>query len=282
MKIIRTVKEMHSYSETFRKVGKNVSLVPTMGFLHEGHLSLMREAKKRSDVLVVSIFVNPIQFGPYEDYDAYPRNFERDLEMVESIRGDCIYAPEVSEMYPDGYQTSVQVDRVTKKLCGITRPTHFNGVTTVVTKLFNAVKPHLSIFGEKDFQQLVVIKRMVCDLNMDIDVIGMPIVREVDGLAMSSRNKYLTPDERTSALCLSKSLFEAKKMFETGERNAEVLIDHVKSTISSEKTGKIDYIKICDFVNLEDCSVIERDSVMALAVYFNKTRLIDNIILSIR
>jgi pantoate--beta-alanine ligase len=201
--------------------------------------------------------------------------------MIESIGGDCIYAPEVSEMYPDGYQTSVQVDRVTKNLCGITRPTHFNGVTTVVAKLFNAVKPHLSIFGEKDFQQLIVIKRMVLDLNMDIDVVGMPIVREEDGLAMSSRNKYLTPDERTAALCLSQSLFEVKKMFEAGERSAEVLIGHVKNTICSKGTGKIDYIKICDVVNLEDCSVIERDSVMALAVYFNKARLIDNIVLTI-
>jgi pantoate--beta-alanine ligase len=200
--------------------------------------------------------------------------------MVESIGCDCIYAPEVSEMYPDGYQTSVQVERVTKNLCGITRPTHFNGVTTVVAKLFNAVKPHLSIFGEKDFQQLIVIKRMVLDLNMVIDVVGVPIVREEDGLAMSSRNKYLNPDERTAALCLSQSLFEAKKMFEAGERSAEILIDHVKNIICSKKTGKIDYIKICDVVNLEDCSVIERDSVMALAVYFNKARLIDNIVLT--
>jgi pantoate--beta-alanine ligase len=280
MKIIRTVKEMHSYSESFRKAGKTLSLVPTMGFLHEGHLSLMREAKKKSDVLVVSVFVNPIQFGPGEDYDAYPRNFERDREMVEAIGCDCIYAPKVSEMYPDGYQTSVQVDKVIKNLCGTTRPTHFNGVTTVVAKLFNAVKPHLSIFGEKDFQQLIVIKRMVFDLNMDIDVIGMPIVREEDGLAMSSRNKYLTPDERMAALCLSQSLFEAKKMFEAGERSAEVLIDHVKNIICSKGTGKIDYIKICDVVNLEDCFFIEKDSVMALAVYFNKARLIDNIVLT--
>jgi pantoate--beta-alanine ligase len=280
MRIIRTVKEMHSYSESFRKAGKTLSLVPTMGFLHEGHLSLMREAKKKSDVLVVSVFVNPIQFGPGEDYDAYPRNFERDREMVEAIGCDCIYAPKVSEMYPDGYQTSVQVDKVIKNLCGTTRPTHFNGVTTVVAKLFNAVKPHLSIFGEKDFQQLIVIKRMVFDLNMDIDVIGMPIVREEDGLAMSSRNKYLTPDERMAALCLSQSLFEAKKMFEAGERSAEVLIDHVKNIICSKGTGKIDYIKICDVVNLEDCFFIEKDSVMALAVYFNKARLIDNIVLT--
>jgi len=280
MKIIRTVKEMHAYSESFRNAGKTVSLVPTMGFLHEGHLSLMREAKKRANVLVVSIFVNPTQFGPGEDYDAYPRNFERDCEMVESIGCDCIYAPEVLEMYPSGYQTSVQVDRVTKNLCGITRPAHFNGVTTVVAKLFNAVKPHLSIFGEKDFQQLIVIKRMVLDLNMDVDVIGMPIVREEDGLAMSSRNKYLTPAERKAALCLSQSLFETKKMFEAGERNAEVLMDYVKDIICSEGTGKIDYAKICDVVNLEDCSVIENDSVMALAVYFNKARLIDNIVLA--
>lgn len=281
MKIIRTVKEMHAYSDAFRSACKTVSFVPTMGFLHEGHLSLMREAKKRSDVLVVSIFVNPIQFGPGEDYDAYPRNFERDRELVESIGGDCIYAPEVTEMYPEGYQTSVQVDRVTKNLCGITRPAHFNGVTTVVAKLFQAVKPHLAIFGEKDFQQLIVIKRMVLDLNMDIDVIGLPIVREADGLAMSSRNKYLTPDERTAALGLSQSLFEAKEMFDAGERSAEVLIDHVKNAIGSKGTGKIDYIKICDVVNLEDCSVIETDSVMALAVYFNKARLIDNMVFSI-
>jgi len=281
MKIIRTVKEMHAYSDACRTANKTVSFVPTMGFLHEGHLSLMREAKKRSDVLVVSIFVNPIQFGPGEDYDAYPRNFERDSEMIESVGGDCIYAPEVSEMYPEGYQTSVQVDKVTKNLCGITRLTHFNGVTTVVAKLFHAVKPHLAIFGEKDFQQLIVIKRMVLDLNMDVDVVGMPIVREKDGLAMSSRNKYLTPEERIAALCLSRSLFEVKEMFAAEERSAEVLINHVKDKITSDGTGKIDYIKICDVVALEDCSVIDSDSVMALAVYFNKARLIDNIVLTL-
>ncbi len=282
MKIIRTVKEMQAYSESLRNGGKKISFVPTMGFLHEGHLSLMRAGNEIADILVVSIFVNPIQFGPGEDYEDYPRNFEQDQEMVSSSGGDCIYAPVVSEMYPEGYQTSVQVEKVTKNLCGITRPTHFNGVTTVVAKLFNAVKPHLAIFGEKDFQQLAVINRMVLDLNMDIEVIGMPIVREKDGLAMSSRNKYLTPDERKEALCLSQSLFEVKKMFEAGERNAAVLIDFARGKISSGGTGKIDYIKICDVMNVEDCSVIENDSVMALAVYFNKARLIDNIVLSTR
>jgi len=281
MKIIRTVKEMQAYSESLRNGGKKISFVPTMGFLHEGHLSLMRAGKERADILVVSIFVNPIQFGPGEDYEDYPRNFERDQERVASSGGDCIYAPVVSEMYPEGYQTSVQVEKVTKNLCGITRPTHFNGVTTVVAKLFNAVKPHLAIFGEKDFQQLAVINRMVLDLNMDLEVIGMPILREKDGLAMSSRNKYLTPEERKEALGLSQSLFEVKKMFEAGERNAAVLIDFVRGKISSGGSGKIDYIKICDVVNIEDCSVIEDDSVMALAVYFNKARLIDNIVLSI-
>lgn len=277
MKIIRTVREMHAYSEEVRTSGKTLSLVPTMGFLHEGHLSLMREAKKRSDVLVVSIFVNPIQFGPGEDYEAYPRNFDRDREMVETVGTDCIYAPEVSEMYPEGYQTTVQVDRVTQNLCGIARPTHFNGVTTVVTKLFNAVKPHTAIFGEKDFQQLMVIRRMVLDLNMDIAVIGMPIVRETDGLAMSSRNKYLTPAERTAALRLSQSLFEAKEMVLAGEKNADTLIDHVRRSIESTGMGRIDYVKICDTVTLEDCDKIDGGAVMALAVHFGKARLIDNI-----
>jgi len=279
MKIVRTVHEMHAFSKRMRNAAKIVSLVPTMGFLHEGHLSLMREAEKRSDVLVVSIFVNPIQFGPGEDYEAYPRNFDRDKEMVERAGGDCIYAPAVAEMYPEGYQTRVQVAQVTQNLCGLTRPTHFDGVTTVVAKLFNAVTPHVAVFGEKDFQQLRVIKQMVQDLNMDIDVVGMPIVREADGLAMSSRNRYLSPEERKAALSLSQSLFEAREMVLSGEKNTAVLENHVRGKIESTGMGRIDYVKVCDTLTLQDCSRIEDEAVMALAIYFGKARLIDNIVL---
>ena len=279
MQIINSVKDMQRYSDALRRQNKRIAVVPTMGYLHEGHLSLMRIAKEHADTVIVTIFVNPTQFGPNEDYKTYPRDWDRDVKLVTSSGAGCIYAPEPAEMYPEGYQTSVRVDKLTQHLCGIVRPTHFEGVTTVVTKLFNATKPHVAVFGEKDFQQLQVIRRMVRDLDMDIEVIGAPIVREPDGLAMSSRNKYLSAEERNAALVLSLSLFEIRDMCAKGEHDALKLSQHVWQNISAEPLAKIDYIKVCDFETLEDVTQIRRDAVVALAVFFGKTRLIDNIIL---
>jgi pantoate--beta-alanine ligase len=250
-----------------------------MGFLHEGHLSLMRTAKKQADVLVVSIFVNPTQFAPGEDFDTYPRDFERDRAMVEEVGADCIYYPEVQEMYPDGYQTTVSVKDVTQNLCGLSRPTHFDGVSTVVAKLFNAVKPDCAVFGQKDFQQLAVIKRMVRDLNMDIDIIGAPIVREPDGIALSSRNKNLAPEERPCARSLSKALEAVSESVQAGERSARALIEQARSIIDAEPLGRIDYIKVCDTETMQDVERIQGEAVMALAVFFEKARLIDNAVL---
>ena len=279
MQIINSVKDMQRYSDALRRQNKRIAVVPTMGYLHEGHLSLMRIAKEHADTVIVTIFVNPTQFGPNEDYKTYPRDWDHDVKLVTSSGAGCIYAPEPAEMYPEGYQTSVRVDKLTQHLCGIVRPTHFEGVTTVVTKLFNATKPHVAVFGEKDFQQLQVIRRMVRDLDMDIEVIGAPIVREPDGLAMSSRNKYLSAEERNAALVLSLSLFEIRDMCAKGEHDALKLSQHVWQNISAEPLAKIDYIKVCDFETLEDVTQIRRDAVVALAVFFGKTRLIDNIIL---
>jgi len=201
IKVIKTVAAMQSWSEAEKRAGRSVGIVPTMGYLHEGHLSLMREGKKRGDCLVTSIFVNPTQFGPAEDYSRYSRDLKQDLKLIQGVGVDICFTPSVAEIYPDGFQTFVEVERVTQNLCGISRPGHFRGVTTVVAKLFNIVKPHLALFGQKDYQQLIAIKQMVKDLNMDIEVIGMPTIRESDGLAMSSRNTYLNPKKRKGTLC---------------------------------------------------------------------------------
>ena len=281
MQVIGTVKQMQAWSDALRGQGKRVGVVPTMGYLHEGHLSLVRIAREKADAVVVTIFVNPKQFGPGEDYKNYPRDWERDEKLVTDAGADCIYAPSPEEMYPDGHQTSVRVTHLTQHLCGISRPAHFEGVTTVVAKLFNAVKPHVAIFGEKDFQQLQVIRRMVRDLDMDVEIVGAPIVREPDGVAMSSRNKYLTPGEREAARVLSQTLFEVQKMCEAGERDALKLSRHACDRISAEPLARIDYIKICDRETLEDLTQIRRSAVMALAVFFGKARLIDNMVLSI-
>ena len=246
MQTITDVKEIQALSNRARGEGKTIALVPTMGFLHHGHVSLMEEGRKRGDILIVSIFVNPTQFGAGEDYDSYPRNMERDRQLAQETGVDVIFNPTVTEMYPPGFQTCVSVEEVTKNLCGIARPTHFSGVTTVVCKLFTIVKPHVAIFGEKDFQQLVVIRQMVSDLNLDVEIAGMPIYREEDGLAMSSRNKYLNPDERKAALCLVNSLKKASSLFEQGERKVKKLVEEVKHIIESEKLARIDYVKICD------------------------------------
>ena len=276
MKIISSIREMQVFSESARNSGQKISFVPTMGYFHDGHLSLMREGRQRADCLAISIYVNPTQFGPSEDFEKYPRDFERDKGLARDAGVDVIFYPEDKEMYPEHYQTYVNVDNVTQNLCGMSRPGHFRGVTTVCAKLFNIVKPHSAIFGKKDFQQLVAIKRMVLDLNMDLDIIGMPIVREPDGLAMSSRNVYLKTDEREGALSLSRSLNIAKEMYDRGERNVAAILAQVRKYIERHPHTNIDYAKICDTTTLKDIGHIEGESVLALAVKINKTRLLDN------
>ncbi len=280
MQTINSIKEMQTFSNREMGEGKTIALVPTMGFFHPGHLSLMEEGRRRGDFLVVSIFVNPTQFGAGEDYEDYPRNMERDQKLAEETGVDVIFAPPVDEMYPSDYQTCVNVEEVTRNLCGISRPAHFRGVTTVVCKLFSIVKPSFAIFGEKDFQQLVAIRQMVSDLNIDVKIVGMPIYREEDGLALSSRNKYLTPDERKAALCLFRSLMRAKELFRQGERKTEEILSEVMSIIEAEQLAEIDYVKICDVKTLKDIEQINQETVLALAAKIGKTRLIDNIILN--
>jgi pantoate--beta-alanine ligase len=276
MKIIKSVKKMQSYSESLRLQGKRIAFVPTMGYFHEGHLALMKEAKKMADCVVVSIYVNPAQFGPKEDFSKYPRDLKRDLKMAESVNVDVIFYPPDDEIYPADYQTYVDVEKVTQNLCGMSRPGHFRGVTTICLKLFNIVKPHIAIFGKKDFQQFISIKRMVDDLNLDLQIIGLSTVREADGLAMSSRNKYLQNNERSSALTLFASLKLAQKLYSGGERKASVIINEVKKLIKKADYTDIDYVKICEINTLNDVKEIKSQSVIALAVKVGKTRLIDN------
>ncbi|MBN1255709.1 MAG: pantoate--beta-alanine ligase [Deltaproteobacteria bacterium] len=279
MEIIATAKEMQRRSEQLRLEGKKIAFVPTMGYLHKGHLTLMHEGKKRGDVLIVSIFVNPTQFGPGEDYERYPRDMKRDLALLKGVGVDICFTPPSQDMYPDGFQTCVEVEQVTKNLCGTSRPGHFRGVTTVVAKLFNIVKPHLAIFGEKDYQQLIAIKQMARDLNMDIEVIGIPTIRESDGLAMSSRNTYLTAKERKEALSLYRSLLKGKELFLQGQRSAAKILTEITGIIKEQKSATIDYVKICDVHTLEDIEEIKGEAIIALAVKIGKTRLLDNIIL---
>ena len=251
-----------------------------MGAFHEGHLSLMRQARKDNDVVITSIFVNPTQFGPNEDYEAYPRNLDSDSKMASEVGVDVIFAPSARDMYPYGYATFVHVEGITEKMCGASRPGHFRGVTTVVAKLFNLVKPHKAYFGQKDAQQCAVIKRMSEDMNFDIEIIIMPTVREADGLAMSSRNKYLNPEERKSALILINSLSLAEKLIKSGEVSASTLYQEMLSLINNEPLAKIDYISIVDAETLEARETIKGKILIALAVYIGKTRLIDNVIIN--
>ncbi len=276
MKVIESIRKMQSFSEDLRLRGKSLAFVPTMGYFHEGHLQLMKEAKKVADCVVVSIYVNPTQFGPQEDFSKYPRDLDRDLKLAESVNVDVVFYPSDREMYPAHYQTYVHVEKVTRNLCGLSRPVHFRGVTTVCNKLFNIVKPHAAIFGKKDFQQYITIKRMVDDLNMDLEIIGYPTVREKDGLAMSSRNKYLSRGERPSALTLFKALKLAQKLYAKGERASSVIIHDVEKLIKKAPYTEIDYIKICDTKRLFDVEQIKGETVIALAVKVGKTRLIDN------
>ena len=276
MNTIHSVCDMQQWSCATREAGKKIAFVPTMGFLHEGHVALMREGKGMGDYLVVSIFVNPTQFGVDEDYEDYPRDLEGDTEKASSAGGNIIFAPSVKEMYPSGYQTFVAVEKVTQNLCGASRPIHFQGVTTVVAKLFNIVKPHVAIFGEKDYQQLVTIRQMTRDLNFDIEIIGMPTIREEDGLAMSSRNKYLSAEEKKQALCLFNALNQVEKLFQGGEKNAKKLIDRATEIIRVQPAAAIDYVKVCHPETIEDLEWIDDRALIALAVKIGKTRLIDN------
>jgi len=277
MEIIEPVNEMQKRCEALRSSGQTIALIPTMGFFHDGHLELMRVGRRRSDKVVISIFVNPTQFGPTEDYDEYPRDMEGDLSKAQEVGVDIVFVPSVEEMYPDGFQTHISVEKITKHLCGLSRPGHFDGVATVVAKLFHIIKPNLAIFGQKDFQQLTVIRRMVKDLNMDIEVIGVPTVRESDGLAMSSRNHYLSPEQRRSALSLKKSLELAQNMFGQGEKDASKIKTAMEKLILSFPFTEIDYIAICDPITMEDIDILEKQSLVALAVKVGKTRLIDTL-----
>jgi pantoate--beta-alanine ligase len=276
MIVIEHAKEMQRYADALRQQGKRIAFVPTMGFLHRGHLSLMEEGKKRGDCLVTSIYVNPTQFGPKEDLAKYPRDFDMDYKLCQGVGVDVIFFPSNVEMYPEHYQTYVDLEGVTQNLCGLSRPGHFRGVATVCAKLFNLVKPHVAVFGKKDFQQLVVIKRMVADLNMDLEIVGLDTVREADGLAMSSRNTYLKAEERESALSLSRGLKMAQKMYAGGERDAAAIIGAVSRFIAGHPHATLDYVKICDTTTMKDVTRLDGESVMALAVRVGAARLIDN------
>ncbi len=277
MKICKTVKEVKKEIKKWKAEGDTIGLVPTMGWLHEGHLSLIKNAKKGSDKVVVSIFVNPMQFGPGEDYDSYPRDLKRDAKLCDKKGVDLIFAPEVDEMYPDGFCSYVDMNGLTGELCGKSRPIHFRGVQTVVNKLFNIVEPNNAYFGEKDAQQLAVIKRMVKDLNMNVKITGCPIIREDDGLAKSSRNSYLTPEERALAPIIHQALDLGKDMLKKGERNPQKVIDAISEKILSVGVTKIDYVSIVDALSLKPVDKIESDILCACAVYMgNSARLIDN------
>ncbi len=281
MKVVRRIGEMMDISEEFRRKGYSIGFVPTMGYLHEGHLSLFRIARSKMDKLVVSIFVNPIQFGPNEDYAIYPRDEEGDIEKCRKEGVDVVFIPSLEEMYPEDFSTYVEVKGLDEELCGRYRPGHFRGVTTVVLKLFNIVKPNLAVFGLKDAQQYFIIKRMVRDLNLDIDIIPGPTVREKDGLAMSSRNVYLNTEERKQAIHLYRSLMLAKELIEKGERNPKTIIEAMEKHLKENAPlGRIQYIQIVDTKRLKPVDRIEGEVLVALAVFFGKTRLIDNIIVS--
>ncbi|MBI4762152.1 MAG: pantoate--beta-alanine ligase [Chloroflexota bacterium] len=256
-----------------------VGFVPTMGYLHEGHLSLIRHAKEECDSVVVSIFVNPTQFGPNEDLAKYPRDLERDLRLIEPLGVDLVWTPTAEVMYPPGYQTWVEVEAVTRPLEGAMRPGHFRGVTTVVAKLFNAVQPHKAYFGQKDAQQAAVIRRMTLDLNFPIEIVVCPTVREADGLAMSSRNVYLSPEQRKAATVLFRSLSAAKELYESGERNAEALRRKMKEVLAAEPLAQVQYVSCADYDTLEELSEVRGKALLSMAVFIGKTRLIDNFVL---
>lgn len=280
MQIIERIAQMQKWGEAERFKALRVALVPTMGFLHEGHLSLVREARKRADKLVVSIFVNPRQFAPHEDFAAYPRNFEHDCELLEREAVDVIFHPSAEEIYPAGFQSHVEVEKLSPLLCGGFRPGHFRGVATVVAKLFNIVQPQVAIFGEKDYQQLQIIRRMVRDLDFGVEIVSCPIVREKDGLALSSRNVYLDKQERIAALSLYRALKKAAVLVAKGEKDGRRIVGAAREEIEKESLARIDYVRLCDASSLEEIAEIKGEALLAVAGWVGKTRLIDNLILT--
>lgn len=276
MDIVQDTAAMQQHCLELRAAGKTISFVPTMGYLHEGHLSLLRAGRERGDVLVLSIFVNPTQFGPNEDFDSYPQDMANDLALARSVGVDLVWTPSLNQVYPPNYATYVNVDGLTDTLCGASRPGHFRGVTTIVCKLLNVVQPNVALFGQKDFQQLAVIRRMVTDLNVPVEITGMPIVREDDGLAMSSRNVYLSAEQRQQALVLSRSIKLARKMAQAQELDSNEILAVLRQTIEAQPEARIDYLQICHQLTLEDQEIVDKDSVLLLAVFVGKTRLIDN------
>ena len=278
MKVTGSIKEVRKLVKEWKMEGLTVGLVPTMGYLHEGHKSLIDRAVKENDRIVVSVFVNPIQFGPSEDLESYPRDLERDSALCEDAGASLIFHPEKEEMYFDDFCTSVNMSVLTENLCGKSRPVHFGGVCTVVSKLFNIVTPDRAYFGQKDAQQLAIIKRMVRDLNIDVEVVACPIIREKDGLAKSSRNTYLSSEERKAALILNKSLKLGKEAVEAGERNSSKVIEIIKNNLETEKLAEVEYVQVVDGVSMKDVDVIDGSVLVAIAVRIGKTRLIDNFI----
>jgi pantoate--beta-alanine ligase len=276
MDILKTKAEMQTWSATKKRQGKTISFVPTMGYLHKGHVSLLEIGKPLSDELVLSIFVNPTQFGPNEDLDAYPSNIQNDLNLAEQAGVTAVFLPDKNEMYGDDYQTHVFLDHLPQYLCGRSRPMHFGGVATVVTKLFNIVMPDVAIFGKKDFQQLAIIKQMVKDLDFNIQIIGGEIIREEDGLAMSSRNAYLTPEQRASAVCLFRAISLLKQRVAQGVRSVPDLVREAETFILSFDHTRIDYIELCHPRTLEPVDTVQAETLVALAVQVGKSRLIDN------
>ena len=269
MKVVKTIKEVREIVGGWRQEGLSVGLVPTMGYLHEGHQSLIKKSASQNDRTVVSVFVNPIQFGPNEDLEAYPRDLNRDIKAVEEAGGDLIFNPEPSEMYPGHFTSFIDTTETTELLCGAVRPVHFRGVCTVVGKLFNIVTPDRAYFGQKDAQQLATIRRFVRDLNFPLEIIACPIVREDDGLAKSSRNTYLTAEERQAALILSKSLKKGKEAIESGEKDAKTIIAIIKNSLQSEPLARIDYVEVVDFENIQRVDKIEGETLVAIAVYIH-------------
>ncbi len=278
IEIADTVKKAREIISGWKKQGLTVGLVPTMGYLHDGHMSLVRKAREENDKVVVSVFVNPMQFSPNEDLEQYPRDFEADTKLCSENGVDLILHPVPEEMYPEGFCSFVDMTGPTAELCGKSRPIHFRGVCTIVNKLFNIASPDRAYFGQKDAQQLAVIKRMVKDLNMPVEIIGCPIVRESDGLARSSRNKYLSAEERKAALILSKSIFLGKEMADNGEKDARKICQEMRKLIETEPLARIDYVEAVDFTNIQKVDTIDGETLFAIAVYIGKTRLIDNFI----
>ena len=276
MEIIKSVSEMQQWVASVRGADETISFVPTMGFLHQGHVSLLDDGRRRGDKLVLSIFVNPTQFGQGEDFEDYPRDLQQDSQLAEQAGVDVIFAPTAKQMYPNGYATYVDVEGITNTLCGASRPGHFRGVCTVVSKLFNIIQPQVAIFGQKDFQQLAVIQRMTQDLNLPVEILGLPIYRESDGLAMSSRNVYLTEEQHPQALVLSQSLARARELVAAGQKDVAAIISELKTKINQQPAARIDYVQICHQLTLKDQLEVDNDSVLLLAVYIGKTRLIDN------